>query len=58
MYDCSGRRNGIDVDIKGWVVKRRVRKRPVSYNEMDVSLLPIIIDLNLTPLFLFFPFVY
>ena len=42
MHDCSGRRNGVDVDIEGWMVERRARRRPVSYNEIEVSLLPII----------------
>ena len=45
------------MDIEGWMVERRARKRPMSY-EIDVSLLPIIMDLNLTHLFLFSPFVY
>ncbi len=40
------------MDIEGWVVERRAQKRPVSFNEMDVSLLLIIIGLDLTPLFL------
>ena len=57
MHDCSGRRDRVDVDIEGWMVERRARKRPMSY-EIDVSLLPIIMDLNLTHLFLFSPFVY
>ena len=53
MHDYSGRRNGIDVDIEGWVVEWRARTRLVSYKEMDVSLLHIIVGLDLPPLSLF-----
>ena len=46
------------MDVEGWMVERRARKRPVSYNEIDVSLLPANMGLKLTPLFLFSPFVH
>lgn len=45
------------MDIEGWVVEWKARTRLVSYNEMDVSLLPIIMGLDLPPLSLFSPFV-